>query len=218
MGHLWRLYRICFSHHPRFSQSKLHARSCLAPNSGLFGRNFLKNKLFKFVFSGPELHPDKSVDQAPACFPKIDPRLLKVGSRFKFRKHQPTTVGNRCRWKFPLRALLFASSPNKSLASWNLPELRKLRPSPSCANKVLASQWELLPQLKLVVRSRNGISPDLTDQLGLVNLNYFVVCIILRRNASLAWMTPQQSRISFRISGRNSTSPYTTNSFYKISL
>jgi hypothetical protein len=24
------------------------------------------------------------VDQAPACFPKIDPRLPKVGSRFKF--------------------------------------------------------------------------------------------------------------------------------------
>jgi hypothetical protein len=137
------------------------------------------------------------VDQTPACFPKIDPRLPNVGSRFKFRLHQPTTVGNQCRWKFPLRVLLFASSSYKSLASWNLPELRELAPSPSCANKVSASQWELLPQLKLVVRSGNGTSPYLTDQLGLVNLNYFVVCIILRRNASVDWVTQQQCRISF---------------------
>jgi hypothetical protein len=26
------------------------------------------------------MYPDKSVDQAPACFPKIDPRLRKVGA------------------------------------------------------------------------------------------------------------------------------------------
>jgi hypothetical protein len=143
-----------------------------------------------------KVYPDKSVDQAPACFPKIDPRLPKVGSRFKFRLHQLTTVGNRCRWKFPLRVLLFASSPNKSLAPWNLPELRKLPPSPSCSDNVSANQWEILPQLKLVVRLRSVTSPDLTDQLGLVNLDYFVACIILRRNASLAWVTQQQSGTS----------------------
>jgi hypothetical protein len=42
------------------------------------------------------------------------PGLPKVGSRFKFRLHQPTTVGNRCGWKFPLQMHLSASSRNKS--------------------------------------------------------------------------------------------------------
>jgi hypothetical protein len=44
----------------------------------------------------------------------------------------------------------------------------------------LASQWELLLQLKVVVRSRSGISPNLTDQLGFVTLNFFFPRIILQ--------------------------------------
>jgi hypothetical protein len=142
------------------------------------------------------MYPDKSVDQAPACFTMI--RLPKVGSRFRFRLHQLTTVGKRCRWKFPLRVLLFASSPNKIYLLETFQNYVNFHPHPLALTKFGQPMGVIAPastscSVKKWYKSRSDWP------IRLVNLNYFVVCIILRRNASLAWVTPQQSRISFWI-------------------
>jgi hypothetical protein len=83
--------------------------------------------------------------------------------------------------------LLFASSPLESLASRKFPELNNYHPHLLALTVFGQKTGEELLSLELVVQSRSGISPNLIDQLELVNLNVLCTRHIAKTNFSQHW-------------------------------